>query len=123
MLRKVYGDAASKPRPDAEWEPWIDLDRIEGEVEALLEYDAAQAERWFLNRKLAMAGAAFNPEAWDAKCKPRQVPDGAQITIGVDGAKLRRRVGDRGVRDQDGVRVAAGHHRAARQLAGDRVRA
>jgi hypothetical protein len=87
MLRKVYGDSASKPRPDAEWEPWIDLDRIEGEVVALLDYDAAQAERWFLNRKLAMAGAAFAPEKWDARRKPSRVQRGAQITIGVDGAR------------------------------------
>jgi hypothetical protein len=58
MLKKVYGDAATKPRPDAPWEPWIDLDRIDGEIEALLEYDPAQAERWFLNRKLASEGAS-----------------------------------------------------------------
>lgn len=86
MLRRVYGDAATKPRADAEWEPWIDLQRINGEVEALLEYDAAQAERWFLNRKLAMTGAAFDMRAWEAKAKPKTVRDGSQIGIFVDGA-------------------------------------
>jgi hypothetical protein len=86
MLRRVYRDSAVKPRPDAEWAPWIDLERIDGEIVALLKHDAAQAERWFLNRKLAMAGAAFTPGAWDAKAEPRTVPDGAQVAIGIDGA-------------------------------------
>jgi hypothetical protein len=31
-------------------------------VEALLEHDPAQAERFFLNRKIAMEGAAFDIE-------------------------------------------------------------
>lgn len=86
MLKRVYGDAATKPRPDAEWEPWIDLDRIDGEIEALLEYDAAQAERWFLNRKLATEGAAFHFEAWLAKAAKRHVAKDAVITVGIDGA-------------------------------------
>jgi hypothetical protein len=43
MLKNVYGDSY-----------WVDLDRIDAEIEALLARDeAAQAERWFLNRKLA----------------------------------------------------------------------
>jgi hypothetical protein len=50
MLRKVYGDS---------W--WVDLDRIDGEIVALLDRDPAQAERWFLNRKLAGEDAAFDP--------------------------------------------------------------
>jgi hypothetical protein len=51
MLRKVYGDS---------W--WVDLDRIDGEIVALLERDPAQAERWFLNRKRAGESAAFDPD-------------------------------------------------------------
>jgi hypothetical protein len=87
MLKKVYGDAATKPRPDAEWEPWIDLDRIDGEIEALLEFDAAQAERWFLNRKLASEGAAFDFEKFLTKARKRKAPPkGAPVVIGVDGA-------------------------------------
>jgi hypothetical protein len=88
MLRKVYGDAATKPRPDAEWEPWIDLERIEGEIEALLEYDPAQAERWFLNRKLASEGAAFDIAAFKALAKGSPPPKGAWVVIGVDGARF-----------------------------------
>jgi hypothetical protein len=89
MLRKVYGDAASKPRPDAEWEPWIDLDRIDGEIQALLEHDPAQAERWFLNRKLAGESAAFDIETFKLLGEPMDVPDGSLVVGGVDGARFR----------------------------------
>jgi hypothetical protein len=56
VLRRVYGDST------LEKGGWVDLDRIDAEIEALLEHDAAQAERFFLNRKLASEGAAFDPE-------------------------------------------------------------
>jgi hypothetical protein len=89
MLRKVYGDAVTKPRPDAEWSPWIDLDRIDGEIQALLEHDPAQAERWFLNRKQAGEAAAFDVELYKLLAEPRNVPDRSPIAIGVDGARFR----------------------------------
>jgi hypothetical protein len=89
MLRKVYGDSASKPRPDAPWEPWIDLDRIDGEIVALLEHDPAQAERWFLNRKLAGESAAFDIEQYKLLKEPHAVPDRSLIVIGGDGARFR----------------------------------
>lgn len=88
MLKRVYGDSATKPRSDAEWDPWIDLDRIDGEIEALLEHDPAQAERWFLNRKLAQTGAAFDIEAWNANATPKTIAEHSTITIGVDGARV-----------------------------------
>src|SRR4051794_5659792 len=56
VLRKVYGDVTTDKGG------WVDLDRIDAEIEALLEHDPAQAERFFLNRKLAAEGAAFDPE-------------------------------------------------------------
>jgi hypothetical protein len=89
MLKKVYGDAASKPRPDAPWEPWIDLDRIDGEIQALLEHDPAQGERWFLNRKLAGESVAFDVELYKLLAEPANVPDKSVIAIGVDGARFR----------------------------------
>jgi hypothetical protein len=46
-------------------EPWINLDRIEAEIKALLPRDPAQAERWFLNRKEAAEAKAFSGEKWD----------------------------------------------------------
>ena len=87
MLKKVYGDSATKPRKDAEWEPWVDLDRIDGEIEALVEYDPAQAERWFLNRKLASEGAAFDIQRFESLAEPKLVEDGAIVVMGVDGAR------------------------------------
>jgi len=80
MLRKVYGDS---------W--WVDIDRIDTEIVALLARgEAVQAERYFLNRKLAGEDAAFDPEAVklasDREHEP--VPDGTLIVIGVDGARF-----------------------------------
>jgi hypothetical protein len=54
MLKKVYGDS---------W--WVDLDRIDSEIQALLPRDPAQAERWFLNRKVATEDQAFDMGAWE----------------------------------------------------------
>jgi hypothetical protein len=81
VLRRVYGDSATAQGG------WVDLDRIDAEIEALLEHDAGQAERFFLNRKVAAEGAAFNPEAWKALAKRRTVTAGAVIVLGVDGAR------------------------------------
>jgi hypothetical protein len=76
VMEAVYGDSY-----------WVDLDRIDAEVEALLEHDAAQAERFFLNRKLASEGAAFDFEKWREKARKRKAPPkGARVVIGVDGA-------------------------------------
>lgn len=80
VLQVVYGDST------IEKGGWIDLGRIHAEIEALLEHDPAQAERWFMNRTLASEGAAFDFEAWKRKSKKYTVPKGAQIVIGVDGA-------------------------------------
>lgn len=91
MLKKVYGDSATKPRKDAEWEPWIELDRIDAECEALVEYDPAQVEQWFLNRKIAQEGAAFDPAQITKQSRgPDNAPviePGSTIVIGVDGAR------------------------------------
>lgn len=78
MLRKVYGDS---------W--WIDLDRIDAEIVALLEHDPAQAERFFLNRKRAGEDAAFDAHRWNKLARPDYEPaPGALIVIGVDGARF-----------------------------------
>lgn len=78
-LRIVYGDSY-----------WVDLDRIETEIEALLPRDPAQAERWFLNRKHASEGKAFDHARWDArKDVERVVEEQSLIVIGVDGARFR----------------------------------
>jgi hypothetical protein len=88
MLRRVYGDAMTAP-PGAAWVPWVDIDRIDGEIEALIEHDPAQAERWFLNRKLAGEDAAFDIERYEDLEEPHSVEDGSLIVVGVDGARFR----------------------------------
>jgi hypothetical protein len=77
MLKRVYGDS---------W--WIDLDRIDEEVVSLLERDPAQAERYFLNRKRAAADHAFDVERFAELELEREVPEGAVVVVGVDGARF-----------------------------------
>lgn len=77
MLKRVYGDS---------W--WVDLDRIESEIAALLPRDPAQAERFFLNRKRASEDSAFSPEQVAKLGKPRATAAGSLIVIGVDGARF-----------------------------------
>jgi hypothetical protein len=77
-LRSVYRDSY-----------WVDLDRIDSEIVALLPRDPAQAERWFLNRKQSTESAAFNADVLsDGVDESRTVADGAVITLGIDGARF-----------------------------------
>jgi hypothetical protein len=78
-MKRVYGDSY-----------WVDLDRIDAEIIALIDQgDPAQAERFFLNRKRATEGAAFDAERWAelAADPPIVIADKEQITIGIDGAR------------------------------------
>lgn len=77
MMKKVYGDS---------W--WVDLDRIDGEIQALLQRDPAQAERFFLNRKRASEDAAFDGDRWDGLASEYEAEPGSLIVIGVDGARF-----------------------------------
>ena len=79
MLRTVYGDS---------W--WVDLDRVDVEVLALLDRDPAQAERYFLNRKRAAADVAFDLERWHelADRDGYEPTVGALTVVGVDGARF-----------------------------------
>jgi hypothetical protein len=81
VLTAVYGDAL------ADRGGWVDRGRIHAEIDALLEHDPAQAERFFLNRKLASEGAAFDPERVRELIRPRKLPAGSVIVLGVDGAR------------------------------------
>lgn len=88
-LKIVYGDAVAGTREGVRGavRPWINVDRIDAEIEALLGRDAAQAERWFLNRKRAAESAAFEYEKWDAQVVARPAA-GAFIVLGIDGARF-----------------------------------
>jgi hypothetical protein len=77
-LKLVYGDS---------W--WVDLDRVDAEIEALLPRDPAQAERWFLNRKQAAEGFAFDGAVWDALVSGAPPVEGSLVVLGVDGARFR----------------------------------
>lgn len=90
-LRHVYGDAVAGTRNGKAGavRPWIDLDRISAEIDALLPRDPAQAERYFLNRKQAGEDAAFSiakiQEATDAAHTPNF---GGLVVVGIDGARF-----------------------------------
>lgn len=92
-LRIVYGDAITggyggKTGKASPIKGWIDLDRIDAEICALLKRDPQQAERWFLNRKEADAAKAFDADRVKALAVKASVPDRSLITIGVDGARF-----------------------------------
>jgi hypothetical protein len=91
ILRTVYGDSVTGQREGVKGaiKPWINLDRIEAEILALLPRDPAQAERFFCNRKRAAEAAAFDGTVWDSLADPKYVSDGTFIVIGVDGARFR----------------------------------
>jgi hypothetical protein len=78
VLNKLYGGS---------W--WVDTERISAEIENLLKRgEYAQAERFFFNRIVPGEDRAFDVDKWDSLARPgHTVPDGAQITIGVDGAR------------------------------------
>jgi len=68
---------------------WVDLDRIDLEVEALLDHDPAQGERFFLNRIHAGEGTAFDADKWKVACDATATVGPKElITIGVDGARF-----------------------------------
>ena len=84
VLRAVYGDSVKTATGG-----WVDLDRIDVEIEALLEHDPAQAERFFLNRTAAAEGLAFDVAEWAERTDATHVvPAGALVTVGVDGARF-----------------------------------
>lgn len=82
MLRRVYdGHLVTQGG-------WIDLDRIESEVVALMKRDPAQAERYFFNRVGGGSDSAFDMDKWaNAKLDAYTPEPGALITVGVDGAR------------------------------------
>lgn len=86
MIRRVYG---SHLMPGG----WVDPDRIDAEILALLERDPAQAERFFINRPSSGSGAMFvSAVIDDAVRRGRGVErpaDGEPVGIAIDGARFR----------------------------------
>lgn len=84
MVRRAYGDSLRRRTRG-----WVDPDRIDQEIQALLGRDPAQAERFFLNRVRSEADAAFDLDKWRSlACTGWVAPPGDLIVIGVDGARF-----------------------------------
>lgn len=65
----------------------VKLDSIEAEAFELIDKgDLAQAERFFGNRMKAGSGTWLDIERWKARTKPREIPAGTAIVLGVDGS-------------------------------------
>lgn len=82
MLRQVY-DGHRSDQPGG----WIDIDRIEAEVVALIDRDQGQAERYFLNRVGSGADSAFDMHKWRDNTRAHEPEPGALVVAGVDGAR------------------------------------
>jgi hypothetical protein len=68
----------------------VDLRSVEAEASELLAVDPGQAERFYGNRLVEGAGAAFNLDRFKENARPSTVvADRSAIAIGVDGARFR----------------------------------
>lgn len=83
VLRSVYGDSVTTKGG------WVDLDRIDSEIESLIPTDPSQAERYFLNRCDAGSSKAFDLEQWNNLADSVNIDKNALIVVGVDGARFR----------------------------------
>lgn len=71
--------------------PWVDLERIESEAQTLLPRDPGQAERFFGNRIVSGADAAFDPDLWLRLAAPSirvGLAKKTLATVGFDGARF-----------------------------------
>lgn len=80
MLKRVYKGSGH-----------VDLERIKDEIAQYIKDGAtANAERYFLNRIVPAEDHAFDVQRWRGLAKEGYRPDkGAQIVVGVDGARYR----------------------------------
>lgn len=89
-LRAVYGDSLTGKRGGKKGAiaSWLDLDRLDAEIVALLARDPAQGERWFLNRKEADEAKAFNGQHWDEMASSFTIAKKSLVVVGGDGARF-----------------------------------
>lgn len=67
----------------------VDLNSIEAEAAELIDKgDLAQAERFFGNRIVAGSGTWADIDKWRDRAKPREVPKGTAIVLGMDGSDV-----------------------------------
>lgn len=66
--------------------PWVDKRSIEAEAAALLEKNAAEAERFYGNRIVAGSGHWITEAVWDAKKAQITVAPRTMVCLGFDGS-------------------------------------
>lgn len=87
-LQRAYGDSWRRPKPERgrRVNGWVNLDRIDSEIEALIKRDPAQAERFYLSRVVPSKGSWIKPEVWTARALPdEKVEPGTTVTLGFVG--------------------------------------
>lgn len=101
--------------------PWVDLDRIDAEVGELIRDDPGQADRYFLNRVVAGADKAFDPELVKARTAPEPlvIEAGRLVTLGFDGARREDATGLVATDVERGTQVVVGVWERPRDLAPD----
>lgn len=65
---------------------WVNLDSIEADAVSLMKRDAAQAERFFGNRRVTGGGAWMDMSKWALKGFPQVVEHGTAVCGGFDGS-------------------------------------
>jgi len=68
--------------------PHVNVDSVFAEAEELQGTDPAQGERFYGNRIVAGTDAWCDRQAWDARAKPQDVPDGTPLVLGFDGSDV-----------------------------------
>ena len=74
-LREVYGPAAE----------WMDLEAIADSYEDP-QTSSAEWERYWFNRPVSLQGQWLTQAAWDECQDSRQIPDGADVVLALDGS-------------------------------------
>ncbi len=97
ILRRAYSGA-----------PWVDLDRIDAEVEELLPRDPAQADRFFANRVVAGADKAFDIELFKSLGESGGIEPGRKVCLGFDGSRRHDATGLTAVDIETGHQIVVG---------------
>ena len=74
-LAEVYGPASA----------WMDLDAISDSYDDP-QTSAAEWQRYWFNRPVSLQGAWLSQAAWDECQVSRQIPDGADVVLALDGS-------------------------------------
>lgn len=89
--------------------PWVDIDRIDAEIEELLLRDPNQARRFFFNEIVAGMDKAFDVKAFAARGTGEPIKRGRMVTLGFDGALFHDSVGIVATEVATGHQQVVGH--------------